>query len=187
MPVRMNRRGFSLIQLTLLMPALMVMFLVTVAWLHQTMTFSSNMKKQQVQHLSLTRLAFQFRQDVQRCKSISMISDQQICLQNQDLSEITYTINEHAVNFFKRSSDGRRTQQEQFALASGSSPRFDDTELPDWISLIVSRPPVNRRQQVQQKLQSNETAITELHVRSKPNRWGTNLSPDAELPQGEQQ
>ncbi len=186
MPIRMNRRGFSLIQLTLLMPALMVMFLVTVAWLHQTMNFSSNVKKQQVQHLSLTRLASQFRQDVRRCQSISVDNDQQICLQNQDLSEITYTINEQAVSFLKKSSDGRRTRQEQFDLESGAIPRFDDTELPDWISLIVSRSPANSRQQGQQKSHSNETAITELHVRSKLNRWGANFSLDRELLQGEQ-
>lgn len=88
MRTQLNRRGFSLIQLTLLMPALLVLFLLTVAWIHQTMTFSSNIKKQQSQHQNLTRLATQFRRDVQRCESISMVNEQQICLQNSDLTEI---------------------------------------------------------------------------------------------------
>ena len=145
MRTQLNRRGVSLIQLTLLMPALLGLFLVTAAWIHQTMTFSSNIKKQQSQHQNLTRLASQFRRDVQRCESISMVNEQQICLQNRDLTETNYTVSEHAIQFWQNGADGQRMRHDQFDLASGSISKFDDTELPDWISLVISRLPAPNR------------------------------------------
>lgn len=184
MRTQLNRRGFSLIQLTLLMPALLVLFLLTVAWIHQTMTFSSNIKKQQSQHQNLTRLASQFRRDVQRCESISMVNEQQICLQNRDLTEINYTVNEHAIQFWQNAADGQRMRHDQFDLASGSISKFDDTELPDWISLVISRLPTPNRFSEQPTSTSDQTVMTELHIRSKPNRWGESLSLGKESTEG---
>jgi hypothetical protein len=184
MRTQLNRRGFSLIQLTLLMPALLVLFLLTVAWIHQTMTFSSNIKKQQSQHQNLTRLASQFRRDVQRCESISMVNEQQICLQNRDLTEINYTVNEHAIQFWQNAADGQRMRHDQFDLASGSISKFDDTELPDWISLVISRLPTPNRFSEQPTSTSDQTLMTELHIRSKPNRWGESLSLGKESTEG---
>ena len=184
MRTQLNRRGFSLIQLTLLMPALLVLFLLTVAWIHQTMTFSSSIKKQQSQHQNLTRLASQFRRDVQRCESISMVNEQQICLQNRDLTEINYTVNEHAIQFWQNAADGQRMRHDQFDLASGSISKFDDTELPDWISLVISRLPTPNRFSEQPTSTSDQTVMTELHIRSKPNRWGESLSLGKESTEG---
>jgi len=184
MRTQLNRRGVSLIQLTLLMPALLVLFLLTVAWIHQTMTFSSNIKKQQSQHQNLTRLASQFRRDVQRCESISMVNEQQICLQNRDLTETNYTVSEHAIQFWQNGADGQRMRHDQFDLASGSISKFDDTELPDWISLVISRLPAPNRFSEQPRSTSDQTMITELHIRSKPNRWGESLSMGKESTQG---
>ncbi|GEM_PF-908031 len=184
MRTQLNRRGFSLIQLTLLMPALLVLFLLTVAWIHQTMTFSSNIKKQQSQHQNLTRLASQFRRDVQRCESISMVNEQQICLQNRDLTEINYTVNEHAIQFWQNAADGQRMRHDQFDLASGSISKFDDSELPDWISLVISRLPTPNRFSEQPTSTSDQTVMTELHIRSKPNRWGESLSLGKESTEG---
>ncbi|MDB4371274.1 hypothetical protein N9Z44_04155 [Mariniblastus sp.] len=184
MRTQLNRRGFSLIQLTLLMPALLVLFLLTVAWIHQTMTFSSNIKKQQSQHQNLTRLATQFRRDVQRCESISMVNEQQICLQNRDLTEINYTVNEHAIQFWQNAADGQRMRHDQFDLASGSISKFDDSELPDWISLVISRLPTPNRFSEQPTSTSDQTVMTELHIRSKPNRWGESLSLGKESTEG---
>ena len=181
----MNRRGYSLIQLTLLMPALVVLFLTAVAWIHQTMTFSSNMKKQQLQHQNLTRLASRFRQDVQRCQAVSVVNDQQVCLQYPDRSEINYTITDEGIQFWQNTPDGQRIRQDQFELASGSISKFDATELPTWISLLVTRQPGANRQSSEQNTPSNQALITELHLRSKPNRWGMNLLPDAESLPGE--
>jgi hypothetical protein len=184
MRTQLNRRGVSLIQLTLLMPALLGLFLVTAAWIHQTMTFSSNIKKQQSQHQNLTRLASQFRRDVQRCESISMVNEQQICLQNRDLTETNYTVSEHAIQFWQNGADGQRMRHDQFDLASGSISKFDDTELPDWISLVISRLPAPNRFSEQPRSTSDQTMITELHIRSKPNRWGESLSMGKESTQG---
>lgn len=184
MRTQLNRRGVSLIQLTLLMPALLGLFLVTAAWIHQTMTFSSNIKKQQSQHQNLTRLASQFRRDVQRCESISMVNEQQICLQNRDLTETNYAVSEHAIQFWQNGADGQRMRHDQFDLASGSISKFDDTELPDWISLVISRLPAPNRFSEQPRSTSDQTMITELHIRSKPNRWGESLSMGKESTQG---
>jgi len=184
MRTQLNRRGFSLIQLTLLMPALLVLFLLTVAWIHQTMTFSSNIKKQQSQHQNLTRLASQFRRDVQRCESISMVNEQQICLQNRDLTETNYTVSEHAIQFWQNGADGQRMRHDQFDLASGSISKFDDSELPDWISLVISRLPTPNRFSEQPTSTSDQTVMTELHIRSKPNRWGESLSLGKESTEG---
>ena len=184
MRTQLNRRGVSLIQLTLLMPALLGLFLVTAAWIHQTMTFSSNIKKQQSQHQNLTRLASQFRRDVQRCESISMVNEQQICLQNRDLTETNYTVSENAIQFWQNGADGQRMRHDQFDLASGSISKFDDTELPDWISLVISRLPAPNRFSEQPRSTSDQTMITELHIRSKPNRWGESLSMGKESTQG---
>jgi len=181
----MNRRGYSLIQLTLLMPVLVMLFLTALASIHQTMPFSSNMKKQQLQHHSLTRLASRFRQDVQRCQSVSVVNDQQICLHNPDRSEINYTVTDEGIQFWQNTPDGQRIRQDRFDLASGSISKFDATELPNWISLLVTRQPGANRQSSERNPPSNQSLITELHVRSKPNRWGVNLLPDTESLPGE--
>ena len=186
MRTQMNRRGVSLLQLTLLMPALMVLFLLATTWIHQTMTFSSTIKKQQSQHLSLTRLADQFRRDVQRCQSVSVVNDQQVQLQNKDLSKIVYKISDHSVQCWQNSSAGQPIRQDEFGLASGSISKFDDSELPKWITLVIRRDPFPRQQLERQTSQLNETLITELHVRTSPNRWGDNLLMDTELLRGEQ-
>lgn len=113
-----------------------------------------------------------------------MVNEQQICLQNRDLTETNYTVSEHAIQFWQNGADGQRMRYDQFDLASGSISKFDDTELPDWISLVISRLPAPNRFSEQTRSTSDQTMITELHIRSKPNRWGESLSMGKESTQG---
>jgi hypothetical protein len=113
-----------------------------------------------------------------------MVNEQQICLQNRDLTETNYTVSEHAIQFWQNGADGQRMRHDQFDLASGSISKFDDTELPDWISLVISRLPAPNPFSEQPRSTSDQTMITELHIRSKPNRWGESLSMGKESTQG---
>lgn len=179
-----TRRGISLIQLILLMPLVLTLLLMATTWIHQTMTFSSAIKKRQSQHLNLTRLASQFRRDVQQCQSITAVNGQQLRLQNANATEIQYTIDKQSVQF-QLTSDGKLIQQDQFRLALGSDAAFHTSELPKWISLVVTRSPHINRRPSPEKTQMDDPTITELHVRSSPNRWGDSVSLNAAQAGGE--
>lgn len=136
------RRGFSLMELVLVMSVGAVLMVVNVGWLHQSMKYASSIKQRQRHHQSLTRLAWALRDDVRSCDSMSFDGDEQLLLDWIDGAQVRYAISDHSLILEKRKSTAANATvvgREVFKLAPGSTIRWDASEMPEWVSLVVDR------------------------------------------------
>jgi prepilin-type N-terminal cleavage/methylation domain-containing protein len=168
-----QRQAFSLLELLVVVSLTAVLITITTAWIHQTLSFSSAVRKRQTQHLNCQRLNWQFRDDVRQCQSMQLENNQLQLTQN-DGSMIQYTASPALLRVEKRLGD-RLIRQEEFAFEPGAIVHWDTSEMPTWISLEVLRGLNTRVTQAE----SSSTATTELskdrpvvlHVRVRANRW----------------
>jgi prepilin-type N-terminal cleavage/methylation domain-containing protein len=169
------RRGYSLIELLLVMSVAVVIMLVNVGWIHQTMKFSSLMDQRQQHHQNLTRLAWELRDDVHHSNSLAMDGDDRLVLARNDGTSVTYTISAASLDLTRRRDN--TIQRETFGLTSNSQVYWDTSELPDWISLIVARGPEGlakrRSGESELRYEARDSTAVDLHVRVSPNRWNT--------------
>ena len=175
MNFRGARNGYSLLELLLVMSALSVLMVINLGWLHQSMKFSSSMTQNQRHHQALTRLAWMLRDDVRECKTMS-INGQQLLLNCKNGNQVQYTITKTGSVQVKKkalsSPTSSNTIREEFKLHPGSNIRWDASELPDWISLIVYR--ANRGNTGSAKTEArssdefSDSVPIDLHVRVAP-------------------
>ena len=163
------RNGYTLIQLLLVMSVAVVLMTVNVGWIHQTMKFSSVMKQRQQHHWNLTRIAWELRDDVRSSESISMDGDQQLVIEGNDGEKKIYAISKDSLTIEILDNESA-IKRETLALAPNSIAYWDNSELPDWISLVVERGPQVLANQTSAETRSKDSAV-DLHVRVSPNRW----------------
>lgn len=166
-----NRRGYSLIELMVSISVTGVLLVVTAGWIHQTMKCSSRIKQRQRHHQNMTRLSGNFRDHVHECETIAMDGVDRLALTWEDGTRATYTITNNTLQFEKNepptTSDEPRTKREKYVLSPNSTVEWDTSEMPGWISLIVSR-----RREVSASNNLDHSMPVDLHVRVAPNRWG---------------
>ncbi len=188
---RQNHRfGYTLIEMLLSITVATVLLGINVGWIHQTMKFASATKQRQRQQQSLTRLAWEFREDVRAGKSIAMVGDDQLVITSIDGDQATYTISGTQL-LVEKTDDQPIVKRERFELARNATAVWDTSEMPDWISLIVyrggesvelpsdenSKPPIPEATPMP----------ADLHVRVGPNRWKTQWSDETlQLPSREE-
>lgn len=176
---RRSPRGYTLIELLLVMSVAVVLMMVNVGWIHQTMKFSSLMKQRQRHHQNLTRLSRDLRDDVRNSKTISMDGENRLVLKLNDDAIVAYAISATSVEV-ERLNNETMIARESFELAPESNAYWDTSEMPDWISLVVARGRDGLAGQT--ATESNPTTIAmnqgaaDLHVRVRPNRWDTSLA-----------
>lgn len=170
----MNRKrlrgGFSLLELMVSISVTAALLAVTVGWMHQTMKCSSQIKQRQHHHLNITRLAVSLREQVRDCDSISMENEHQLTLQWRDGTRASYRIEGDRIRFEKidgsSPGNGLPVVREVFPVSKQSSVQWESSEMPEWISLVVSR----TRERVT-NVDADERGPIDLHVRVAPNRW----------------
>lgn len=170
------QRGYTLIELLLVMSVAVVLMLVNVGLIHQTMKFASQSNQQQHHHRNLTRLAWEFRDDVRECTSLSMDGSDRLILAGSDgITSVSYSIGEASLDV-ERSSNGSTFKRESFRLDPKADIYFDESELPDWISLVVARQKygdaATSRNRSGNQPGDRDSSAVDLHVRASPNRWG---------------
>lgn len=133
-----NRSGYSLIELIMVISVSGVLLAVNVTWMHQSLTFSSTINQRQGQHQNLTRLAGDLRDDVRLSIGMSSPDEKQLELEMPGDVLIRYVISSSAISVEKRYLD-TVFFRDSYAVSAGSDVRWDRSELPDWISLIVYR------------------------------------------------
>ena len=171
-----QQRGYTLIELLLVMSIAVVLMMVNVGWIHQTMKFSSRMDQRQRHHQNLKRLAWELRDDVHQSESLAMDGDNRLVLTQNDGVELTYTISATSVDAERRSNE-TIIRRETYDLAPNSKVEWETAEVPNWITLIVTR---GREGLAEQKLKkpldpasARDSPVVDLHVRVGPNRWNT--------------
>ena len=171
------RRGFSLMELMVVMSVAAVLMVVNVGWLHQSMKHASTIKQRQRHHQNLTRLAWALRDDVRRSDSMSFDGDEQLLLDWKDGTQVRYVISDTSLLMEKRESKAAEATvlgREVFKLAPGSTIRWDVAEMPEWVSLVVERAhkSVSQLPNDSGNSQSFETGSVpiDFHVRVAPKR-----------------
>jgi len=184
-----HRPGYTLLEMMLAITVATVLLGINVGWIHQTMKFSSVTKQRQRQQQSLTRLAWNLRDDVRGCDSISMVGEDQLVLNSDAGLKITYTISGRHM-LVEKSGDQLMVQRERYDLGRGATAVWDVAELPAWISLIVYRGGVHLEPSSAEK-PPLPSAITsempaDLHVRVGPNRWNSKRISNAAAIEGQE-
>ena len=184
---RGSRRGFSMIEMLVACSLATLILSINAVWIYHTMRFSSRVSQRHRDHQNLTRLAGDFRDDVRACEKIKIIDQNEVELASPAGDAAAWTSNYKLTEtdiFLSRQSAGSQISQERFSLSPNSVIQWDVSELPETISLIVSRDPnkfPDRKSAADQKVDSTSSLpkqstdpkdlVPLLHLRVSPNRW----------------
>jgi type II secretory pathway pseudopilin PulG len=162
-----RRRGSSLLETMIAVSVSATVLLVAIGWIHQSFKLAKIVKQKQQHHQQVMRLSDQFRQDARLCQQASRDADGRLVLRNEELGDVVYEVQGDVVSRAHLSADAAKSHRENYPLVSGSNIYWDDTELPQWITLMVRRSPgVAER--------SNRSAVdspVDLRVRVAVRRW----------------
>ena len=168
-----HRHGVSLLELMILMSLSSTLLFIAVGWIHQSMTLASALRSRTDHHATLLRLSRQLRDDVHRGESMSMQDDAQLLIALPNDRRVTYTITPAGISRQLTDAD-QVTSGEQYSLKAPVSARWDASELPDWISLIVDRaeavPASSAPPESPTTTPNTPPIIADLHVRTRVGR-----------------
>ena len=168
-----KRTGYSLLELLVVISMTGTLMVLATGWIHQTMKFSTKLKNLQGHHQNLTRLARELRDDVRQSDAISLEGETQLLIKSAEGNETrVYEIASNSITL-KKLQNGNMVQKETLNLPHQSSARWDSSEMPNWISLIVERDPTPAGGS------SLDTPV-DLHVRVGPNRWRNSINSSTE-------
>ena len=188
-----SRRGFSMIEMLVAVSLASLLLSINAVWIYHTMRFSSRVSQRHQQHQNLTRLAGEFRDDVRSCEKIEVVNKNEIKLTASAGNAATWTANYKitGTDIFLSRQTGSQTNMERFSLSPSSVIRWDVSEMPETISLLISRDPnkfPERKSKADQKVDSTnslpvqETAAEDLvplmHLRVSRNRWSGKSPPN---------
>ncbi|MEM8912176.1 MAG: hypothetical protein AAGC97_10455 [Planctomycetota bacterium] len=139
-----DRRAVSLIELMIVMSTASMIFLLTVGWIHKSMTISSLMQTHQRNHVQLQRIARNLRADAAIALDIQQ-NGQEVTIQLSDRSIVQYVIEEHELR--RRvtgvadsvGNESSNLLYERFHLSSLSRARWVTDERSESVALVVNR------------------------------------------------
>jgi hypothetical protein len=135
----LDRRGASLIETMISVSVSAAILLVAIGWIHQSFKLAKTVKQKQQHHQQLIRLGDQFRQDVRLCRQASRDAEGRLVLRSEEHGDVVYEIDKEVVFRTHLSTVAAETHRDKYLLAFGSDIRWDDTELPQWITLMIRR------------------------------------------------
>ncbi len=175
-----NRQGYSLFELIMVISVTGVLLVANATWIHQSLTFSTTINQRQRQHQILMRLAGELRDDVRMSIGMSSPDEKQLELKMPGDILIRYVISSSAISVEKRHVD-TVFFRDSYAVSAGSDVRWDRSELPDWISLIVYRKLVEtdeiERKPAAEISPEYRDQPVELMIRVGTKRWPATLEP----------
>ncbi|HBJ34546.1 MAG TPA: hypothetical protein DDZ51_07235 [Planctomycetaceae bacterium] len=141
--------------------------LVSIGWIHQSFKLAKAVKQKQQHHQQLMRLGDQFRLDVRLCQQVSRDDDGRLVLRSEERGDVVYEVDRNAISRAYLSTATEKTHRENYSLIAGSDISWDDSELPQWITLMIRRSPgVAERSD-----RKSTTAPVDLKVRVAVGRW----------------
>lgn len=169
-----SRCGITLFEMMITLSVTGMLMVVTTGWMHQTMKFASTIRHRQRHHQSLTRLAWELRGHVRESQSLTMLGDDALMLNQPNGVRMTYTISGPTLLVEKRLGE-RDVVRETYRLAPSAVAVWDTSEMPEWISLVVSRGregvPLERPEHSEFQPLDPESMPVDLHLRVGPHRW----------------
>ncbi|MEM7785801.1 MAG: hypothetical protein AAF623_20810 [Planctomycetota bacterium] len=182
-----RRAGFSMIEMLVFLWAGALLLLVSVSWLHTILGQATKSRLNQRQNRRLVQLSFQIRQDFRAAGEMRFV----------DASNELTLVGDGETIQYKISSDSRKLQRETYAsligkpqanekltpasnnlfhVENGFEFRWDDSEMPEWMSLtVVFVPPVSVKQSQPEtravfRVRSGPLKITGKSPRRSPGR-----------------
>ncbi len=159
-----NRRGFSLLEMTIVISVSSALLVMLVSGINTTKKFSSAMDDQKIQHQQLSRLANDLRRAVHDCETMEIRNVNELHLFSQGESTV-FKIGDETVTMEKSVDD--KTAREEYRLARGSVIQWDAKELPEKIALIVNR---ERIRNLKEPPKDDSNLKLDLHVKAYANR-----------------
>ena len=135
--IHKHQFGFTLIELLVVLSVTGVLMLLTVAWIHETMNFSSRIENHRRQHTQLNRLSWELRADVRMSQTMAIEDDIRLVLKQRDGHQIVYEISGTTIKV--RKVFGSQVRREKYTLATNSLIQWDTSGLPESIGLVVTR------------------------------------------------
>ncbi len=175
-----KRAGFTLFELLAVMSIGSVLMLLAVAWIGETIKFTSRTNNHRRQHQQLTRLGWNLRTDVRLSQSMAIDNERRLVLQGNDGHRIFYSISGTTIEMEK--SGGSQVSRERYRLAAGSLIEWDISGMPDSIGLIVSRSPYGTTAKAEPDMSGSnnrninnpvepKTIPIDIHIFAHANRW----------------
>lgn len=169
--MRTMRSGFTMIELMAVLTIGAVVMGISAGWIHQSFSTASLMQERLDHHQSLWRLSRRLRDDVHFGTKISMDGQNTLVIFGQDDNRSTFTIHPGAIKFLNNVD--QRVGQDTFLLSDDSVAKWDTSEMPNWITLVIYRQPPFRRPELptnNQTINLRDSPV-DLHVRVMPKRW----------------
>jgi len=173
--IQSRRTAFTLIEMLVIMPAMSVLILLSITWTHKAMQYTSAAKAERQYHQQMTRLAWDFRDDVNACQRIEFGGDD-LKIEFSDGSTTDYEVEENEI-LSTTSMDGKQISSERYRLHRDAEISFDQSVDEDWITLYVhskfKRTNDSSRliAKPDESKQIYEDMKLELKVECKVNRW----------------
>lgn len=139
--ISQNRRGFSLVETLIATSVSCSLLLVSIGWIHQSFRLGQTVKQKQQHHQQLLRLGDRFRQDVRLCEHISPDADGRLVFHDQHRGDVTYEVDDSMILRTHSSASDETVHRERYMFSKGSEIRWEETELPNWITLEIRRGP----------------------------------------------
>lgn len=171
---RSPRSAFTLIEMLVIMPVLTTLLFLSIAWMHKTMQFTSAAKAQRQYHQKMTRLAWDFRDDINGCQKVSPLADG-VSIEFGNGVIKNYVIADNEIRSTSLQSD-KRIANERYTLHPDAmiiiqSPK--DSDEPEWVTLQVrsAKQQVYRSSGPEGDSSAESLGKLELMVECKVNRW----------------
>ena len=158
------RQGSSIVELMVVLSVSSTLMMVSTSWIHQSLRLGSTSRIQQEHHHSLMRLARQFRDDVYLASTVALVDDKDIRVTLDDGRTVQYSIGADGILFSVSKGDDT-FRQDFFELARGSQCRWDGSQMPDAIALVVIR-----RTGTQPEVSD---PVADVRIRASVGRWAT--------------
>jgi prepilin-type N-terminal cleavage/methylation domain-containing protein len=165
-----DRRGATLIELSVVISVSSVLLAVSAGWIHQSMKFGSVVRSRQNLHHRLLRLGSQLREDVQQGEALDLFDESKLVIRMNNKLTATFVLLPERVT--RIVSEGEQViSQESYSLDPTGEASWDASGLPTTIALTVRRGS-GLSQSVRPKLESiGDTRPIDLHVRTTVGRF----------------
>lgn len=145
-----NRRGVSLIELTINLTAASVLMLLSVSAVHSVMSIRSRTSELTDHSRSVARLALQLRRDVHSAESAEMKTENELLLRLGKNEVVSYRVAPEAIvrrSSVTDSSNPEDSSHERFTLRSSTLAELAISQDLRTIELVISRQIPSRTEQ----------------------------------------
>lgn len=156
---RRQRSAYTLMEMLVVISIVTLLVAINAKWIHASLNFSSRVKQRHRQQLNLKRLGTNFSRDVRRCQKM-LVEDRSLRLNSANF-QASYTIEDDQI-LLTRKREGKTIFRDRFELGSHVDADWDETEMPNWITLVIRRKQLNH---------GEAGGSVEFFVRTGPRPW----------------